>query len=326
MRLFSEIFADRVAAVEHHGYTRRDAEFLVTAALHSGYFIRRQFAPQRGKTDAAFCAKLAATRHAKVIKIADQTQLYHIGNKPFFRLLIQDDNRHRRRHESIYIRAKLMLLDYVLTQPQGQFLPTEEEKIEYFCQRLALPEEVLPVKVYYSRPGRQKSQTKRYFVEKYPIQVDPETGLVSFGFIDDGAGSPPSFRLWISQYERLIRAVPKSRIVFVTSSRGRFGEAYATREFERVFGPKEGTDAPVLEYFRLRKRIEEEGLAGRPQAVLDRYKNMRRIYGNDRIERQYSAWKTGPIRTSNEAQEVALVTHALTHDYGFLGTAFGGLR
>src|SRR5262249_5809948 len=158
-------------------------------------FIRRQFAPQRGKTDASFCAKLAATGHAKVIKIADQTQLYHIGNKPFFRLLIQGDNRHRRRHESIYIRDKLMLLDYVLTQPQGQFLPTEEEKIEYFCQRLALPEEVLPVKVYYSRPGRQKSQTKRYFVEKYPIQVDPETGLVSFGFIDDGAGSPPSFRL-----------------------------------------------------------------------------------------------------------------------------------
>ena len=51
MRLFDEIFSDRVAAVEDHGYTRRESEFLVTAALHSGYFVRRQFAPkQRGKT------------------------------------------------------------------------------------------------------------------------------------------------------------------------------------------------------------------------------------------------------------------------------------
>jgi len=191
-----------------------------------------------------------------------QTQLYHIGSKPFFRSLGQDDNRPRRKHESIYIRAKLMLLDYVLTLPPSQFLPTEEEKIEYFRERLELPEDVLPVKVYHSRAGRQKSQTRRYFVEKYPIHVDPETGLVSFGFIDDGAGSPPSFRLWIGQYERLIRAVAKARIVYVTSSRGRFGEAYATREFERVFGPKEGTAAPVLEYFRMRKRIEEKAWPG----------------------------------------------------------------
>src|SRR5689334_981798 len=89
VRLFDEIFADRVAAVEDHGYTRREAEFLVTAALHSGYFVRRQFAPQRGKTDASFCAKLAATGHAKIRKTFGQTQLYHIASKPFFRLLIQ---------------------------------------------------------------------------------------------------------------------------------------------------------------------------------------------------------------------------------------------
>ena len=34
---------ERIARLEELGYTEREAAFLVLAALHSGYFLRRQY-------------------------------------------------------------------------------------------------------------------------------------------------------------------------------------------------------------------------------------------------------------------------------------------
>jgi hypothetical protein len=42
--------AEQVNAVQRFGYTAREASFLVTAALHSGYFLTRQFILDRGES------------------------------------------------------------------------------------------------------------------------------------------------------------------------------------------------------------------------------------------------------------------------------------
>src|SRR5689334_5051782 len=196
-------FEQRVSAIEQLGYTRREAEFLVLAALHSGYFLRRQFS-LRGKTDDALCRKLLASGYAKVIRTARQAQVYHICGKPLFRTLGQEDNRHRRNHESFYIRGKIMLLDYVLATKQGPlFLATEEDKLDYFSNARGLDIGLLPFRKYFGRHG---ATTTRYFVDKFPVKVDRESGSVSFGYVDDGV-SKAGFRTWLAQIQPLVRAL-----------------------------------------------------------------------------------------------------------------------
>ena len=48
---------DRVRAIQAFGYTERESQFLVTAALNGGYFVRRQFCLFLGKAsvEIQFC-------------------------------------------------------------------------------------------------------------------------------------------------------------------------------------------------------------------------------------------------------------------------------
>src|SRR5262245_62971136 len=77
-------FQQRVSAIEQFGYTHREAEFLVLAALHSGYFLRRQFSPP-GKLDDAFCRKLVANGQGRVVHATNQAQVYHVSGRPLYR-------------------------------------------------------------------------------------------------------------------------------------------------------------------------------------------------------------------------------------------------
>jgi hypothetical protein len=301
-------FEQRVSAVEQLGYTRREAEFLVLAALHSGYFLRRQFSAP-GKADHALCRKLMATGHGKLAHTTGQTQVYHICGKPLFRTLGQEDNRHRRNHESFYIRSKIMLLDYVLETKQGpQFLATEEDKVEYFCHVRGLNRSVLPSKKYLGRDG---STTTRYFVDKFPVRVDPG-GTVSFGYIDDGL-SKAGFRTWLTQIRPLAEALGRVEMVFISSSVNAMDPA--RKEFARRFS---GVDEPLEAYFRMRQAIESDGLGGRSQEALDRYRSWQRQYAGDAYEQRYAAWKN-PESSVPKASAVMLTTQALPYRYGIFG-------
>src|SRR3954451_9441369 len=122
-------FEARVAAIRQLGYSRCEAEFVALVALHSGFFVRRQYHADRGKADATLVRKLCIKGHAAVVPGSGREQVLHINGKAIYRVLGQDDNRHRRAHESFYIRAKLMLLDYVLSERPARFLATAEEKV-----------------------------------------------------------------------------------------------------------------------------------------------------------------------------------------------------
>lgn len=56
---------EQTAALQEFGYTPREAAFLALAALHSGYFLRRQFCPKRGKLADVLCRKVLARDHAR---------------------------------------------------------------------------------------------------------------------------------------------------------------------------------------------------------------------------------------------------------------------
>ena len=308
-------FQQRVGALEQFGYTHREAEFLVLAALNSGYFLRRQFSP-RGKLDDAFCRRLVANGHGKVAHASNQTQVYHITGKPLYRALGQVDNRHRRKHESFYMRSKIMLLDYVLASRQGpDFLPTEQDKVAYFCKVRGLDTGVLPSKTYVGRDG---SRTTRFFVDKFPVRVDQNSGAVSFGFVDDGM-TKAGFRTWLTQIGALVDALGAAEIVFISASVESL--SWAKREFARRFGDGSGL---VEGYFRIRQELELRGLAGHTQEALDRYRNWQRQYADPKYERQYSAWKRSGALVDSQADGVTLATHLLPFRYGMFGEVGAG--
>src|SRR4051794_3363080 len=94
---------ERIAALQRFGYSTREAEFLILAGLHGGYFLRRQYGAFLGKplggTAAAFIDKAIATGHITVGTYANNTQVYHLGARPFYAALGQEDNRNRRRRQ-----------------------------------------------------------------------------------------------------------------------------------------------------------------------------------------------------------------------------------
>ena len=186
-------------------------------------------------------------------------------------------------------------------------------------QRLAKPSvrrpSVLPSKTYVGRDG---SRTTRFFVDKFPVRVDQNSGAVSFGFVDDGM-TKAGFRTWLTQIGPLVETLGAAEIVFISPSVESL--SWAKREFARQFG---GSFEVLEGYFRMRQELETRGLAGRAQEALDRYRNWQRQYADPKYEQQYSAWKRSGELVKSPACGVTLATHLLPFRYGMFGEVGAG--
>ena len=82
------------------GDTPRQAQFMVRAALHSGYFLRRQYVAftghGHGLAMTRFLANLAAREHAKALPHPRLGHLWHLCARLVHAAIDQADNRHRR--------------------------------------------------------------------------------------------------------------------------------------------------------------------------------------------------------------------------------------
>ena len=128
---------ERKVAIQRFGYTEREADFLCLAALHGGYFLRRQYNAflecHRGGNADRLIEKGALQGHIRVHESANRTQIYHVGAKSFFKAIGEEDNRNRRWRQPYPVKVKLMGLDFVLAHPQHHYLATEAEKLDYFA-------------------------------------------------------------------------------------------------------------------------------------------------------------------------------------------------
>ena len=94
-------FDERVAALAPLGFTSRQTRFLVMAALHSGYCLRRQylaFAGVRyGKNVRDFLEALVRRQLAQRFQYQpNRGHVYHLHAKSLYRALAQPENRNRR--------------------------------------------------------------------------------------------------------------------------------------------------------------------------------------------------------------------------------------
>jgi len=231
---------ERIHALRGFGYSEREAAFLCLAALHSGYFQRRQYGQFLGKghsgTANALIQKAVALDHVKVSTYATSACVYHLCTRPFYEAIGQADNRNRRERQPLSIKNRLMSLDFVLDHPDRRFLATEHEKLDYLAG-LKIERSIVPAKHYASRESDQS--TTRYFIEKYPMFVanrapDGTQAELGFCFVDEGARTTSRFETFLHHYQPLFTTLAQFRIVYVAAGPLLF--APAERAFSPVFG------------------------------------------------------------------------------------------
>lgn len=178
----------RIESLERFGYSRREAAFLVLAALHSVYFLRRQYCAYLGVgfgyPDDLLTSKLLRLGHAREVSLRYGRRLYRIHSKPIYAALGEVDNRNRRWHNPETIQARLMGLDYALSRRDATWYPTETDRVSLFTDQLGIGKGHLPARRYASRNGARP--TFRYFVDKPPIFTLAGDATVHFCYADPG--------------------------------------------------------------------------------------------------------------------------------------------
>lgn len=332
---------ERIHALESLGYEDTEACFLCLAALHSGYFVRRQFlalvgAP-KGWRDDSFTQKLIDRKHCVATAFRHNHMVYRLSSKPFFAALDEHDNRNRREKQPATIKNKLMALDFVLEHQELSYLATEAEKVEYFTSIAHVPLENLPAKRYQS--PRTGQSTLRYFVEKFPIFVSaPGTDepSVRFCYVDEGVVSTDGFKTFLAHYQPLFSSLTGYRIVYVAAL------PYLAEKARRTFegNQRNGSTAPLdpltrdlLNYFQDRRKYEARDFSGFDTARIVHYREQKQRFVGFGFDDLYRLWlEEGDIAvlrrnsqgtTTSQSLSTPVAhfdTYLLRHNYDLFGT------
>jgi hypothetical protein len=292
---------EHVAAVEALGYTRDEARFLYIVATFSGYFVPRQFITfvhaKWGKRSDHFLGKLESRGHATWREYPGVGGTYHLFSKTLYRVIDKENLRNRRRHSAEFIRTRLVLLDFVLTNQDRKYLETENDRVSYFCQILGVPRALLPVKAY---PGPSRlDPALRYFVDKFPIFVeespDSSGSAVTLCYVDAGETTIAGFAHYLKRYKRLLANLADFRFLYVSNSTLHF--AAAERAFA-AFARRALQDDPsgdLLRYFTLRARWDEKQYGTFSNDDIESLNEANGRFCGQHTERLYAAWTSGEL-------------------------------
>jgi hypothetical protein len=292
-------FDERVTALAPLGFTPRQTRFLVTAALHSGYCLRRQYAVfagvRYGKNVRDFLETLVRRQLAqRVVYQPNRGHVYHLHAKPVYRALGQPDNRNRRHVSAAVIARKLMLLDYVLTVPEGEWYATEEDKVALFNRERGIALADLPQRAY-AFSNRCSQAPTRYFMHKLPIYLAPDRAVVHFVYlVNDETGH--GLAQFLHDHVRLFSALPAWTVVAIYP-RGLHGLTACRTVFDQFVATTwrpTSADAigDVRWFFATRHLVERGDLKAVSVADLDRFQEARRRFSSAHVEARYSAWLT----------------------------------
>jgi hypothetical protein len=325
---------ERIFALQNWGYTRRQATFLCTVALHSGYFLRRQYHEFLGQKPGASAERLIqralAKGHIRIHGSANRTLIYHLGARSVYEVLADDGNPNQRWRQPSSVRTKLMGLDFVLAHPQHRYLATEDEKLDFFCSTLGLGQDCLFARDYPSRHTMGPQRT-RYFVDRFPIFVTSAAAnvgpLVSFCYVDGARAKPSGFATYLGHYHALFSSLAAFELVYVAVDPQIFPKA------ERVFAqcvrpslsqPADPLLARMREHFRVRELFESQGSRCLDQQHLDRFRDELEEYREPKFEALYQQWKNERdlgMRTHTTTDQVGRVfrTWRVADDYQLFG-------
>ena len=325
----------QVRAIQDFGYSQAEARFLRLVALHSGYFVRRQFLRSadcdHGKRAQDFIDKLTARKHACREIYREDRHLYRLHYRPIYAAIGQEDNRNRREHQPATIRVRLMGLDFVLEHPEHRFLATEQEKLRYFFEERKIEADLLPARAFCVKGVF----LTRHFVDGFPLFLsNADSSGITFCYIDDGQFSNAAFRSYLRQYHRLFRVLGPITLSFVTQHEHRFEAAdKALRRFcERLSDPaRPPVDVNrLLAHFPHRSLWERRETRSLNKVQIDQLAENLRAFDGPRYTRLYELWLQegddgvrAELAAENEMQlsvNVNFTLSILEHDYDVFGT------
>jgi hypothetical protein len=216
---------DPVPVLQSAGYTEREAAFLYLVALHSGYFLRRQYdrfiQRSRGALAEQLLRKAAALGHLQSLACGQARFVYHLAGKEIYDAAGLAASQHRRLKGDAEIKRRLMVLDFVLDHLADLLLDSAEAKVAFLTGFMGLSEALLP---------QTDRGSFRFFSEEFPILAgDPQRP--GFTFFDEGALSTSAFESFLRRYRAFFTALPGFDLLYLAGSDQNFeraGRIFAT--------------------------------------------------------------------------------------------------
>lgn len=265
---------DPVLALESLGYTQREAAFLYLVAVHSGYFLRRQFDyfidRQKGAIAQHFLEKARVAGHIEIIDYGQSRHLYHLYAKPIYRLLDNAESQNRRRKGDGLIRARLITLDHVLENDGERYLESDAEKVQFFTESRGIPQAIFTDKNGKLQPLLASSAISL----SNPKQ--PSICLTQFLFADEALLTTEKFIRFLSVTEPLLRAIGNFEVIYASNSPHNF--VAAEREFRNRFATRSAAQAILGSNWREPAPMQHPPVKAEFTTVLFRYSypNIRR--------------------------------------------------
>ncbi|MGC2160705.1 MAG: hypothetical protein WA634_02240 [Silvibacterium sp.] len=218
--------ADPIAGLESLGYTQREAAFLYFVAVHSGYFVRRQFDyftdRNKGALVMRFLEKARRAKHIESLDYRQGWQVYHLYSRTIYRLFGNPESQLRRRKGDGQVRTHLMALDYVLENDGHHYLESYEERLRFFSDDRSISPQL-----FTDDDGRLLPQ-----LAAFPISITDRSRAahspVRFAFIDEGLATVEKFIRFLAVADSLLRAVGNFEVVYIAASDFNFADARDT--------------------------------------------------------------------------------------------------
>ncbi len=283
----------RVDALADFGFTLRQREFLVTAMVHSGCFLERQYCAftgtARGQNSREFMARLAVRGFVRVIEPGPvrQGRLYHIHHKPLYEAIGQADNRNRRLRIVGRMVERVMILDAILGDRRCWWLSPADDKWKFSC--LMRDNYLRPEDYPHIAFGSGRQQTIRCFPDKLPIGVEKDnTSHLVFVYLVNRR-LPVDFRQFLIRHVSLLRFVRTWTLRLLVPRR--FSKAVALYKAairEELWTPMNPSVSKMLETYFPERQARGEHL-GDPD---ERYiREEFRKQGMLKIQALYRAWR-----------------------------------
>ncbi|WP_158790856.1 hypothetical protein [Granulicella sp. L60] len=284
---------DAISSLEAIGYLEREATFLYLVAVHSGYFLRRQYnrfaGRDRGTVLDRLLRKADRRNHIQVIECGRGWHIYHLKSKTLYAALERPHSQNRRIKGDAHIKSRLMVLDFVLAHLSANMLVEEVNKVDFFTTQCGVRTELLP---------RSYAGRLMYFSDGFPILVS-NVGVPRFTFFDEGQATTTRFERYLKQYQPLFAALGEFELIFVADSESNSARAKVTfNRFlpaDRLRGVTPVTPLGVdhfLEFLAVRQQSEVGG-RGVLSSDLKTLREGEVLYTSLEHQALYAAWKSG---------------------------------
>lgn len=323
-----KISCEHMRAIRSLGYTEDEAKSLYIVANHSGYFVPLQFiaftGASWGKRSQLFTDKLESRGHVTWREYQDMGGVYDLFSRTLYLQIDRENLRNRRRHSTEFIRTRLLLLDFVLANQAYDYFETENDKVRFFCDELAIQKKALPAKAYegVSTP----EPTLCYFVDKFPLFLAVTSGssspVVAFSYVDPGQASIAVFANHLNDYAPLFRHLRRFRFIYIAPFTVHFARA------EQCFSSlvktplQAGVSDELERYFLLRAAWDGKQCGTLSTEDIEWLDEANKRSGGPHIERLYTVWRSSEtrkdeyralVRESQPARSAEFSTYLVTH-------------